>query len=108
MLSLLIALLLQLVPDTGEVLLEWHPNPEPDIGGYRVYWGTQTNVYDHVLDAGNRTDIVLSDLPIGPTYYCVLTAYNTLGLESGFSRELAWEFVPAEMPAPKNLKIAFP
>ncbi len=89
-----------LTPATGEVLLEWNANPEPDIGGYRVYYGTESGVYSKVQDVGNATEAVLSGLPVGPTYYCVLTAYNTLGLESGFSRELAFDF--EIQPDPSN------
>lgn len=76
----------------GEVLLEWNPNPEPDIAGYRVHYGTESRTYTEVVDVGNVTAAVLSGLEVGPTYHCVLTAYNTLGLESGFSRELVFEF----------------
>ncbi len=89
-----------LVPATSEVLLEWNANPEPDIRGYRVYYGTESGVYDQVVDVGNQTQAVLSELPVGPTHYCVLTAYNTLGLESGYSRELAFDF--EIQPDPSN------
>lgn len=76
----------------GEVLLEWEPNSEPDIAGYRVHHGVVSGAYTHVVDVGAATSKVLSGLEVDATHYCALTAYNALGLESGYSRELVFEF----------------
>ncbi len=76
----------------GEVLLEWESNREPNIAGYRVHHGVASGAYTRVVDVGAVTSTVLSGLEIDSTHYCALTAYNTLGLESGYSRELVFEF----------------
>ncbi len=67
---------------TGEVTLEWEPNPEPDITGYRIYYGRTPGHYPERVDVGLRTRVVLPDLPGGVTWYAVATAVNAAGLES--------------------------
>lgn len=61
------------------VTLAWDPNPEPDISGYRVYYGT--NGFGSVMDCGNVTNRVL-ELSGPGTWSFYATAYNTSGLES--------------------------
>ena len=68
------------------VILEWDPNSETNLRGYRVYTGRQSRVYDSVLDVGNQTLAQLATTP-GTTYYAV-TAYDADGLESDFSDEV--------------------
>ena len=43
-------------PETGSVTLTWDANAEPDIAGYKVYWGTSSGVYDH-FKANKRVPI---------------------------------------------------
>lgn len=101
------------------VLLTWDPNPETDIAGYRIYYGTNSRIYVSIIDCGNVTNCVLyaSDKPYdGTNYptafrcpfiwdsvnfprnptmlYFAATAYNTSSLESDLSEEV-WLMVPA-------------
>lgn len=96
--SLISALLLicsALVVQSAEiVILAWDRNPEPDVIGYRVYFGTTTGVYPGLLDVGNATEAVLDSLAGETTYYVVVTAYNTAGLESEFSEEITFATDP--------------
>jgi len=86
--------------------LEWNPNPEPEIAGYKVYIGTQSRNYDRCIDVGLATSHVLCLLVPLQTYYFAVTAYAVDGAESDFSDEVtyvrsvdgtsAW-FVPLRM-----------
>jgi hypothetical protein len=72
----------------AQVTLAW--DPEPSVQGYRVYYGTTSGVYTGVVDAGSRTDCVISELEPGVTYYFACTAYSATGEESSFSNEIIY------------------
>ena len=74
--------------ETRSVSLAWDANSEPDIAGYKVYWGTSSGVYDQFNDVSQTTASV-SDLTVGVRYYFAVTAYNEAGLESGYSEEVS-------------------
>lgn len=46
----------------GTVTLAWDPNPEPDIVGYDVWYGTASGRYDQSVDVGNSTTATISNL----------------------------------------------
>jgi hypothetical protein len=75
---------------TTEVSLLWDQNTEPDLAGYKVYYGLSSRNYDSSFDVGNQTTCTLTDLEPGTTYYIAATAYNTQGLESDFSNEVTF------------------
>ncbi len=89
--------------ETRSVTLSWDPNTEPDIAGYKVYWGTSSGVYSQFSDVSQTTASV-SDLTVGVRYYFAVTAYNEAGLESGYSEEVS-AIVPSpdSTPAPQYL-----
>ena len=68
--------------------LQWDRNPEANVIGYRVYVGRVSRGYDSVLDIGNLTSAEVPT-PSGTTFYAV-TAYDSAGLESGFSAEVTY------------------
>ena len=74
--------------DAAQVTLAWDANPEPDIAGYKLYYGTSSGTYGQPQDAGNSTTATISDLAEGTTYYLAVTAYDSSGLESSFSEEV--------------------
>jgi hypothetical protein len=71
--------------------LEWDPNSEPDLAGYKLHYGPASRSYDTVIDVGNQTTYTLTGLEVGETYYIAATAYNTSGLESGYSNEVIFD-----------------
>jgi len=73
---------------SADLTLAWDPNTEPDIDGYKVYWGTSSGNYAYVVDIGLQTTCTVSNLVAGTTYYLAVTAYDSNGNESGFSQEL--------------------
>jgi len=80
------------IPDANaaSVTLAWDPNSEPDVAGYRVYYGKALGNYKSLIDVGNQTTCSISDLEDGEAYYFVVTAYDLLGRESDFSSELKY------------------
>lgn len=74
----------------ANVTLEWDANSEPDIAGYKVYYGLKSRNYMTIIDIGNFTTCVVSDLDSGQTYFFAATAYNTDGYESDYSNEVSY------------------
>ncbi len=86
------------------VVLEWDPNPERDLAGYKVYTGLTAGSYSQVQNVGLTNRVALNDLSLGATYYFVVTAYNTSGLESDPSNEVSYQPI-AKNPPPLPLNL---
>ena len=82
----------------ADVTLAWDPDLSADITGYRLYLGTTSGVYIQSSDVGIVTSTMVSNLIVGTTYYFVVTAYNSSGLESPPSNEVS--FTPTSTPTP--------
>ena len=80
--------------EVGIVKLRWDLSWEPDIAGYRVHYGPESGIYTEIVDVGYKVKAELKNLPVGATYYCAVTAYNTYGLESDYSNEIAFTVKP--------------
>jgi hypothetical protein len=79
------------------VSLTWSPNPESDIAGYKMYFGTVSGDYPTVQDVGDVTSAALPPMILGRTYYVALRAYDTGAREGPLSAELV---ITASPPAP--------
>ena len=88
--------------NAAKVTLGWDSNPEPDLEGYVIYRNEASPgpPYDHstALPEDDLTDplhpeVTLTGLKQGQEYYIALTAYNTEGVESGFSNDVCVEVV---------------
>lgn len=67
---------------------QWTANPEPDLAGYILYWGSTPGVYTSNVDVGNVTSYGLPSItPLQKWYYFSVTAYDTSGNESGYAEE---------------------
>ena len=73
----------------GTIKLAWDSNTDPDVVGYKIYYGTASGTYDHSIDVGNETAYTLTGLTQGQTYFIVTTAYDTSGNESDYSNEVS-------------------
>jgi fibronectin type 3 domain-containing protein len=82
------------IPSAG-VSLQWNANPEPDVVGYKVYFGTEPQNYSAVINVVGTTKTELPAVSLGSTYYLAVSAYNAAGEESPRSAELK---VTAEVP----------
>lgn len=94
LLALLLVFLpfLSLAAEPGSITLGWDPDPIHQVSGYKVYYGTQSGVYTYSLNVGLSTEATLGNLVNGQQYFCVVTAYNAAGLESGYSEELTFTY----------------
>jgi hypothetical protein len=72
------------------IAVSWTANPDPGIIGYNVYSGNASQSYTKTTDAGNTNSAIINDLAEGRTYYFAVTSYNTIGLESLPSPEMAY------------------
>ncbi|MGD2186698.1 MAG: fibronectin type III domain-containing protein [Desulfobacterales bacterium] len=78
------------VAHAAYVDLEWDPNTEPELAGYKIYWGTASGNYSFSKDAGKNTTCTVSGLDEGKTYYFAATAYDANGNESGYSNQVSF------------------
>lgn len=75
---------------SGSVTLEWNPNSEPDLAGYKLFYGKSSRDYSDIIDTGNTTVYTLTQLENGMTYFFALKAYDRSRNESGFSEEISY------------------
>jgi hypothetical protein len=76
---------------SAQVTLAWDPNTEPDVAGYRIYYGLASDQYSNRIDVGNQTRYTVASLVDGKTYYFTATAYDKKGNESDFSNEVVFQ-----------------
>jgi len=89
LLIVLTALLMPVAALAGEFALHWDANPESNLAGYKIYYGSDYRTYDapdSPIDVGNSTSHEMS-LNAG-IYHFAVTAYDTEGNESGYSYEV--------------------
>ncbi len=86
------------------VSLSWNANPESNIAGYKLHFGTQSGVYTNVVDVGKTTQTQLPMLQMGSTYYLAVSAYNSAGLEGPRSTE--FQVTAATPPAALDTSFA--
>jgi hypothetical protein len=88
-LSMLCALMLTASAEADIVTVTWDRNPESDVQGYFVSYGTASRVYTVEVNAGNQTTYTFNLSPSTPTtYYFSVQAFNPFG-RSAFSAEVS-------------------
>lgn len=77
----------------GKATINWEAprtntdgSPLTDLGGFKVYFGSEPGKFTHVVDVGNVTAFEVTGLPPG-MFYATATAYDTEGNESTLSNE---------------------
>jgi N-acetylneuraminic acid mutarotase len=78
----------ELVRPGAQVILEWDPENDPKVRGYKVYYGTTSGSYQGVAIAGRETKYVLSNLTGSALYYFAVTSF-TGAMESRASNEVS-------------------
>jgi fibronectin type 3 domain-containing protein len=73
--------------------LTWDAIADPDLAGYRVYYGTAPGTYIQARGGGdpvaaNVTTHTVTGLASGTTHYFAITAYGNNQRESDFSNEV--------------------
>jgi hypothetical protein len=72
--------------------LVWNANPEPDIAGYIIYYGTKSKRYTKTIDTGKVTSYRITGLSKTRTYYFALKAKNLAGKTSEFSDQVKFRY----------------
>ena len=73
----------------GFLSVTWRPNSEPNVAGYYIYYGPRSGAYTNRITVGrNANSARVEPLVPGGKYYLAMTAFNSEGTESAFSREL--------------------
>jgi len=73
----------------GKIKLAWSANKEPNIAGYKVYYGTAPGKYGPGIEVGNVTKYTLRGLIKRQRYYIAIKVYTKSGEESAFSQEVS-------------------
>ena len=74
----------------GAVRLQWNAVAEPNVNGYRIYYGTASRNYAQPFGQGvasTAPTYTVTGLAGGQRYFFAVTTTNSLGKESGFSAE---------------------
>ena len=72
------------------VTLEWVPNSEPNLAGYRVFYREKGQSYDYSNPSLEIAEAScnINNLDENKTYYFVVRAFDTRGFETGDSNEV--------------------
>jgi hypothetical protein len=92
------------IANATTVTATWNANPEANVAGYQLMYGTASGSYTTVIDVGKVTSFSFS-VTGGVTYYFVLQAYNTSGVYSPYSAEVSF-LVP--LPASPSISSVSP
>jgi len=91
---------------TQNVTLAWNASTDPTVVGYNIYYGGGSGNYTNMTSAGNATNLTVSGLVGGATYYFAATTYNSSGVQSPFSNEVFYSVptntVPGNQPPTLN------
>jgi len=78
----------------GAATVSWTANQESDLNGYRVHYGESSRNYGPYIPVSSGTRYTVEGLEAGRTYFFAVTAVDTSGNESGFSKEVS-KTIPA-------------
>jgi hypothetical protein len=83
---------------THSVTLAWDPVVEPVLTGYKLFLGTSPGQYTEVHEVDLSTQLTVSGLEFGQTYYAVVISLGAGADESLPSTELSFTVAPPPLP----------
>lgn len=96
------------IATNGSVTLTWNKCADSCVAGYNVYYGGACDTYTNEIRVGNATNVTISGLTVGATYYFAATSYTISGMESPFSSEVScWVSTNAPVLTCSNTYTAF-
>jgi hypothetical protein len=99
--SLCLILMLPVIAWSASVTMTWNRNQEPDIAGYRIYYGTQSGQYNNTITINDsatqplQRSYTVDGLNDGVTYYFALKTFDQAGQISNYSAE-ASQTIPGD------------
>jgi hypothetical protein len=90
----------------GTLEATWLPSPNPDLEGYKLYWGTASQTYTDSVTLGRVTSHRISGLQNGTRYYATTLAFDSTGHDGISAPEKS--AVPGIVPAPPSGFAALP
>ena len=85
-----------------DVVVTWNPSAVDAVAGYKIYYGPSSHNYVNVVDAGNATNVTVTGLADGASFYFAGTTYDALNHESALSEEVVG-FIPAAVVVVTNI-----
>ena len=80
------------------VTLAWDANPETNVVGYIVHYGSVSGAYTNAVNVTGSISATVTNLQEGSTYYFAVTAYDGAGVESSFSNEISYTTPAPSLP----------
>ena len=75
--------MMSIIGHASSVILAWNPSIDKTVIGYKLYYSTTKSLSNPtIVNVGNCVKAKISNLKHGRTYYFILTAYNSQGMES--------------------------
>lgn len=76
-----------------DVTLQWTPNNEPNLAGYKVFYRQEGQSYNYTTPYWETTDVTCTiyDLDETKTYYFIVRAFSVEGFQSVNSNEVCLE-----------------
>jgi FG-GAP-like repeat/FG-GAP repeat len=75
--------------EAATITLAWNANPETNIGGYILHYGTSPSSYTGSINVGNVTQYAFTEPVPGAVYFFALQAYNVNGQSSPLSNQVS-------------------
>src|SRR5271169_5926799 len=89
LLFILVAML-RLPAFAGGVTLAWSPSTAANVASYNIYYGGAHADYTNKTSVINSTNVTITGLVAGGTYYFAATTVSAAGIESQFSAEVSY------------------
>jgi len=90
LLYLLFVGLVSTASGTQSVSVSWDASTSYGVTGYILYYGTVSGIYTNANSNGLATNITVTNLQVGTTYYFVATDFNAYGQESYPSSQVSY------------------
>jgi hypothetical protein len=75
--ALVLMLSVPAVANASTMALAWNANPESNLAGYILVYGTSSGNYSTSIDVGNNISYSVGALTAGTRYYFAVRAYTT-------------------------------
>ena len=92
--NVLLPTILSTRANAAEITLSWNRNTEPDIAGYKIFYGTRSHNYNSIITINDTStepaqcQYTVHGLQEGQTYFFALKSFDLAGNISSYSSEV--------------------